>query len=594
MLLAGASVAPQGFTTPGGAPDYIIYEAHAGDTLEALARDYFLDPEGWRLARAENRLPSTRLEEGQRIRLDVGWLRRTPLEAEILAFRGDVRVLRGQTRLTVGKGLRLREGDRLEVGPMAFLTLGLPDGSQAAIPTNSIVEIERLRRYALEGALDRRFRIERGSLESRVEPLRTPSSRYEVTTPLSVAAVRGTDFCVSYTPGLGRSTAEVLEGKVGVEPERGAEALVPADFGLVVTAAGAGRLERLLAPPVALAMPMVQAGAEVRFAVRPEAGAVVWQAELATDSAFNDRVASAASTDGRFAMPGIAPGRYFVRIRAISDSGLLGRPAEFSLDRRQPGSGLAMAGPVGGGDGSDPREDPTGPTELAYGPTPPAAGVAGLQLAEGGGGGGADMSMLPTNGGVEEGDSSEGVEPFLGTQSPEAGPWSALGRFLSSGGGGGAGGGGGGGGAGGGSSAGGPGPDSGPGPDLPEPVMVPDPIVPPGPVVPPVAPGAAVEGEAIIPILPPPAPPPGPDPGPPTEGGVVLLPDPILPAGPPEVPGGGDPFGPGKPGPGEIGGGPAILPLLPVPEPATWLLLVTGFGLLGLAVRRRRPALPGA
>jgi len=52
---------------------------------------------------------------------------------------------------------------------------------------------------------------------------------------------------------------------------------------------------------------------------------------------------------------------------------------------------------------------------------------------------------------------------------------------------------------------------------------------------------------------------------------------------------------------GETAGGPAVLkfsvngaPVGGVPEPATWALLVTGFGMVGYAVRRRRPMVVAA
>ena len=55
------------------------------------------------------------------------------------------------------------------------------------------------------------------------------------------------------------------------------------------------------------------------------------------------------------------------------------------------------------------------------------------------------------------------------------------------------------------------------------------------------------------------------------------------------IPGGGDLVFPGVPGGGGGGSGPAILPptVTPgVPQPASWAMMLTGFGLVGLAMRR--------
>lgn len=567
---------------PGNARDFIIYEAEAGETLEELARDHFLNPDDWRLVRAENRLASTRLVEGQRIRIDSSWLRRAPLEAEVLGFRGDVVVRRGETVLKLSRGLKLREGDRLELGPMGFLTIGLPDGSEAAFPTNSAVVIDRLRSYSLGSALDRRFRVERGSIESRVTPMKGPASRYEVTTPLSVAAVRGTQFRVTFTPGSGVQTSEVLEGRVGVRPGEKAETLVPADFGLVVTRAGAGRPERLLAPPVAHSMPMLHAGPEVRFAMRREAGAASYRADVATDARFLDRVLTAESSDGQFRLEGLAPGRYFLRVMAVSESGLVGRHAEFSFDRGLRSRALAAAPADPRGPGGD------GVVALASAPASPGdASAADGSTSLAGGGGGLTMASVESE--VEEGDTSEGVEAFVGTSSPAAGPWSAIGRLVAAGGG--TGGGGGSGGGGGPGDGGGPGGGEGGGPLPIEPVL---PSVPgggaPGPIV---TPDTVDQVRPLMPPLPEePADEAEPDPA---DGALVTpLPDPLPPgASDGSVVEGGGPGGTdgsaGTPGTGPGSGpGPGVPSAAPVPEPATWLFLIGGFGLVGLVLRRRR------
>lgn len=72
------------------------------------------------------------------------------------------------------------------------------------------------------------------------------------------------------------------------------------------------------------------------------------------------------------------------------------------------------------------------------------------------------------------------------------------------------------------------------------------------------------------------APPPFPIPGPPGSSGGLI----------PPPPGGGGSSGGGTP---PIPPGPPPPPVVtPVPEPATWIMMIAGIGLIGLQLRRRR------
>lgn len=339
LLLAGASVAsspaaPPAATRAADTGEFLVYEAADGDTLQDLARDHFLQPDDWRKALALNRLAVPELPAGTRVRLDRGWLKREPLSAELVAFRGAVSVRSGKEDRPATAGMRVAEGDRIATGIEGFATLRFPDGSLVSLPTNSAMRLDRLRRYPLADGIDRRLTLEQGTAESTVVPLVGAASRYEVTTPVAVSAVRGTQFRVHFTPGTARALTEVVEGVVGVTPRgTGAERRVPAGYGIVVGRAGTAGAQALPIPPVALAMPALQSGARVTFGVRPQPGIVAYRVEVATDRDFVDRVATATSADGRFNLGGLPAGRLHARIVAIGANGLVGLPAVFHFDR---------------------------------------------------------------------------------------------------------------------------------------------------------------------------------------------------------------------------------------------------------------------
>lgn len=562
FLMASASVAPRlpaadPATRAADSGDFLIYETAAGDTLAGLADAHFRDPADWRRARAANAAvlagagPSQPLAAGLRLRLDSAWLRRTPVSAEVVAFRGDVELRSGGRVRPARVGAKLVEGDEIATGAVGFVTLRLPDGSEVSLPTSSAVRFDRLRRYSLHGALDRRIRLLAGGSTSRVVPLPDSTSRYEIATPVGVAAVRGTSFRVRYTPGLARASAGVLEGRVGVSAGGAAERLLPAGTGVHFSAAGPGPVTRLPAPPVALDMPALQAGSMARFAVRPAAG-LGYRAVVAADPAMRDPLAELSSADGRFVLDGLPAGRYHLEVTAVTADGLEGLPARFTFDVK--GREVAAAG---GGPAAPPAAGP-GPAD------PDAAAATGARVSGSLDEGLAELGRPVARvwaetfgaGLLEEGDSSEGVDalPLLAGGDPA--PLWSLGPGVwpvSAG-----------------TSAGAPaaGAFAAPfvapaGGGMSRPAAWPHgttaPFAAAAPLLPPLVPG-----------LPVPAGSPGP------AGGAVpgAIPGPA--AVSPPVPGAAQPL-------------PEAVPAAAlVPEPETWVVLVAGFGLVGAGLRARR------
>lgn len=528
LLAAGASVAPQ--WSSAGAPgtpardtgDLVRYTLEEDETLPALAEEHFLRPEDWRKARALNGAAAD--TPGASLRLDTGWLKRTPLTAEVVAFRGDAVATVAGAEVAVRRGLILSEGDRLRTGAEGFATLRLPDGSLLSLPTNSAVRFDRLRRYSLNGAVDRRIHVETGAADSRVMPLRDETSRFEVRTGLGVAAVRGTRFRVDFTPG--RMLAEVSEGKVGVRGRDGPETLLGKGFGLVVGPAGAGQPVRLPSAPTILSLPAFRASPGAILSVRALEG-LSYRAILATDPDFLDQVAEVRSADGRLRFEGLGAGSYHVAVQAVLPSGLAGPATVARFDWGGP-SGIAAADPPPP-TAPDPSAPPVGDPSPAA--SEGASGIAALGEAA------RTAEAFAAAAADAEGDIDEdGVGMATDELELLAGPWSGLPLRLPS--------------SAGRWGGGSPAPSSAFGASF-------------G--------GGAGGGWSLVPQSPGPF-------APPTD----LIPG-ILPA-PPEAPA-LPPSAPTdqRPGPDAPPGPP---PASPTPEPATWMQLLAGFALLGTALRR--------
>ncbi len=320
--------------------EIITYVTKPGDTLQSLSAKWFVRAQDWRRAQALNKLKDGAIPVGTKLRLRATWLKTTPIRAELAAFRGDVKIVTAGEARSAAKGMALAEGDVIETGTNGFATLVLPDASMVSLPSASRIRLARLRQVPMSESVDRRFTLEQGKSEARVTPMANPASRFLITTPVAVAAVRGTMFRVTFTPESMKQVTEVTEGKVGVGKLdssanlRTAETLVLADFGNIATANGVSRAFALLAAPAIETPERVQTESAVTFRIKPVSGATRYRVEVATDAQFVDRLASMefSGTTARF--EGIQDGNLFVRAFAVDGRGLTGRPGVAPFERR--------------------------------------------------------------------------------------------------------------------------------------------------------------------------------------------------------------------------------------------------------------------
>jgi len=588
--------------------EILIYRTKKGDTLQSLAAKWFVKPGDWRLAQALNTIKDpANIPAGTQLRIRASWVKTNPIQAELYAFRGTVRITRGGESQIATKGMKLAEGDIVETGANGFATLTLPDESLVSLPSASRVRLARLREVPMSNSIDRRFTLETGRSEAKVTPMANPASRFLISTPVAVAAVRGTEFRVTYTPSELKQVTEVTEGKVGVARHGTApETLVRAEFGNIATANGMSRPIALLAAPFVDQPERLQNREVVTFRLGQVPGATRYLVELAADAAFKDRLAAQEITGTEAAFEDVEDGQLFVRVSAIDGTGLTGRRATYNfvrkldaaiVDRKErekakaeqreklgalgedgedgadafswfensdesvrfmvAGDLGAAGGPTGAPDGSgDLFAEGSDDTDVAVIDFNPA-GRSGLGFGGGfGGGGGGGGGSGGSGPEADDGSTGPVGGDVGGGTSPNPGP-NPGGNTGGNPGGtiGGNPGGNPGNGTGNGQDDGLAGGETGDGTD-----------------------GGQTGGGTGG----------NPDGSIGDDGSLVVIPtnpdndfDIILPGGP----GGGEPAVPGDVPGGQPGDG--VVPAA-IPEPATWLMLISGFGFIGLALRRRR------
>lgn len=316
----------------------VLYRVKSGDNLYELAERYLTRVENYAAVQRLNAIANPRrLKPGSLIRIPRSLLRHAPLRAIVQSYRGRVTVERGRARHTVAVGMRLGEGDLLETAEKSFVSLRLPDDATVTLPSRSSVRIERLRRTLLGGAIDRLFSIVKGRASASVTPMPEPDSRFDMSTPMAVAAVRGTQFRMSFDPDARRATTEVTEGKVAFaagtdgSAAPGRAQLVISGFGIATDLA---EPVALLEAPGLLRPERVQNEEKLLFELRPIDAAVRYHVQVSRDAGFLELLDDAETAAPVVEFEPIANGTYFVRATAIDARGLEGMPAIYAFERR--------------------------------------------------------------------------------------------------------------------------------------------------------------------------------------------------------------------------------------------------------------------
>ncbi|BFM06304.1 FecR family protein [Halioxenophilus aromaticivorans] len=197
-----------------------LYSVRPGDNLWNLCQKYTHKIDCWLTLGEYNSvdLPD-QLPPGLIIRFPISWLKAIPTPVTLSFFSGDVtyQTTAQSSPESVQVGMKLPIGSVVNTGDESIAGLLFGDGSLMQVEPNSSVELDALSLPDGSGYVDSRIRLQSGAVKTRV-PERQPKSRFQITTPAAIAAVRGTEFRVTAYDDAGTSamTGEVFDGAVGV------------------------------------------------------------------------------------------------------------------------------------------------------------------------------------------------------------------------------------------------------------------------------------------------------------------------------------------------------------------------------------------
>ncbi|MFC4254783.1 peptidoglycan-binding protein [Altererythrobacter xixiisoli] len=341
LSLVVASIGPVSAMAQAEPPEDFVYAMKAGDTLIGLAGSYFHTTGDYRVVQRRNRVADPyRMPIGSQLRIPVNLLRFTPVQLQVVSFSGNVAVASGGRERAPAVGETLSEGTVLQTGRGGFITLSGGAGSRVSLPSQSRVRVKSARRYLIDNSLDVEFELLEGRGSFQPPQLRR-GERYRVRTPQAVSAVRGTTFRIFLAQDGERSGTEVIEGDVALSTLEETHH-VAAGFGAVAGEDGGIAEEPLLPSPVLADPDRVQTEVDLKFTIRPVAGATSYRLQLARDAGFVDTIAETVDADTDITLPGIPNGTYFVRSAGIAASGIEGLTEAYSFRRQRLGVEAAV------------------------------------------------------------------------------------------------------------------------------------------------------------------------------------------------------------------------------------------------------------
>ena len=301
------------------------YSVIRGDTLIGLAKRFCVDPEKWRDLQTLNAVKNPRkLQPNSILRVPIEWLREVPASATVAVLQGGVTLTRGVDGKSLAVGDALLPGDVVKTAKDGSLVLKFLDGSKALLLKDSELKFDRLGTYPKTGMAATELHLQRGRVESKVQPLTGAASRYEIRTPMAQLGVRGTDFRVGVDEASNSSSSEVLEGGVKASANE-ASVEVQKGYGVRV-ALGMPPTQpvELLPAPDLSTIPALIDRTPIRFRWVPSAAASAYRVQIEREKQSGAILDDALFKSTEASFPDLPDGKYAMRVRAIDANGLEG------------------------------------------------------------------------------------------------------------------------------------------------------------------------------------------------------------------------------------------------------------------------------
>ena len=321
------------FARPSFAEDW-LYTVRPGDTLSSLAKQLLQPHIHWRQIQHYNQIAQpNQLKPGTKLRMAVSWLKIQPIPARLLRVTGKVSITphsaAGPQPMEDGESLHI--GDKIQTHAQSSAVIEFADGSRLTMQPDTIIHLDTLSNFGASGMIDTKIRLPAGRIEVQANPHKKTDSRFEITTPAAVAAVRGTDFRIAAEDGRPVMRGEVLTGQIEINSTKIKRAL-PAGYGLVTSPDAPPRPPiKLLSAPGIVQQPAQFDSLPIAVHWQPVAGASHYRVQLLSQTGtsvfLNDQTVPSIT----HVWPDLTNGEYRMRVRAIDQHGLEGYSQDHSF-----------------------------------------------------------------------------------------------------------------------------------------------------------------------------------------------------------------------------------------------------------------------
>ena len=307
------------------------YTTRPNDTLWDISQKYLKSVTYWERLQKHNSVNIAKnLAPGTRLRIPLNWLKIKAADATVVSVTGTVELTSSETTKTetLLSKHTVSIGHKIITGSNASALIQFADGSTLLIQQNSQVLFDTLSSYEQTGMVDTRLRLQQGRVETSVTPMKNSRSRYEITTPAAVAAVRGTQFRIAYENQQQTMASEVVKGEVNVAAE-GIEQAVKKGFGTITEKGKAPQPPvKLLTKPNISQFPTVLKYLPYTFNWPPLENANQYRVQITSAEQQDGLIYESTHNAEQFLLSELDNGQYILRLRGVDENGLEGFNAE--------------------------------------------------------------------------------------------------------------------------------------------------------------------------------------------------------------------------------------------------------------------------
>lgn len=308
--------------------DY-IYQVKQGDNLGKLSREVLDSPARWSEVARYNKLKNANLiTPGQRLNMQLAWLKNIPAEARVESLTGAV-TLSGHA---VKVGDAVPTGATLETSAGGSVRLSLPDGSIMNVSEKSNVAAKQLSKKEQGNFFSAVFRLVTGRIEVLKKKYPLGQAPLHIQSRNATIGVRGTHFRAAQE-GDNNTLVEVEEGLVSFDAEKMSQHLeLSGGQGSVADGVHPPKIITLLPQPTFPSLDTAFSPTSVSFTLPELSGATGYRGEVAKDENFKQIVVPVNAVGNAVSIVGLGEGRYWLRLRAVDKHGLQGMEGKVAFE----------------------------------------------------------------------------------------------------------------------------------------------------------------------------------------------------------------------------------------------------------------------